>query len=64
MAMSNISEIPCTNCHQWNAKKKIFTCNPDKCVKLSEWLLDHTSMDKAEEDEIIEVVAAPIQYVV
>jgi len=63
IAMSTNSEIPCSTCHLWSAKKKSFSCNPDKCAKLSEWLFDHTSLGNEEKDNI-EVIEEPIQYVV
>ncbi len=66
IAMSTNSEIPCSTCHLWNPKEKSFACNPDKCAKLSIWLLDHASLGDAEsENSGIEVILPePIQYVV
>jgi len=62
--MSTKSEIPCSNCHLWNAEKKRFSCNPDKCEKLSEWLLDHASLGNVEDENILVIAPEPIQYVV
>ncbi|MGD0643498.1 MAG: hypothetical protein ABSA75_01175 [Candidatus Bathyarchaeia archaeon] len=59
--MSNNSEIPCSACHNWDATAKSFSCNPDKCQKLSEWLLAHGQIARA---ETMQVAVVPIQYVV
>jgi hypothetical protein len=62
--MSSNSDIPCSNCKQWNEKKKSFLCNPDKCASLSEWLLDHAALGKIEDENIMVIAPEPIQYVV
>jgi len=62
IAMGNNSEIPCSACHQWNAKAKSFSCNPNKCKKLSEWLLDNAQL--ANEETVQIKVQVPIQYVI
>ena len=36
-------EIPCNTCLFWNKVNKSFSCDPNKCVRLSEWLLKHAS---------------------
>jgi len=59
--MSSNSEIPCSACHKWNKKEKSFFCNPNECRKLSEWLFDHAQRKLV---ETMQVVDAPIQYVV
>jgi hypothetical protein len=61
IAMSNNSEIPCSACHKWDAKAKSFSCKPNECRKLSEWLFDHAQMEPAEN---MQFAIAPIQYVV
>jgi hypothetical protein len=48
----------------WNAEKRRFSCNPDKCEKLSEWLLDHASLGNVEDENILVIAPEPIQYVV
>ncbi len=40
--MSSV-EIPCNKCLSWNEAKKSFACDPNKCARLSEWLLKHAS---------------------
>jgi hypothetical protein len=62
--MSNTTEIPCSACHQWSAERKSFNCNPDKCAKLSEWLLDHATLGNVEDENIMVIAPEPIQYVV
>jgi hypothetical protein len=64
--MSDNSEIPCSTCHKWNAEQKEFSCNPSKCEKLSEWLFDHAQHEPetADNAETIQIIAAPLQYVV
>ena len=61
--MSQNSEIPCGACQKWNAKVKSFSCKPNKCQKLSEWLLDHSKIDITENSQI-QRTQAPNQYVV
>jgi hypothetical protein len=61
IVMSANSEIPCSLCHKWSAEAQSFSCNPNKCQKLSEWLYDHAQKELSEELQIID---APIQYVV
>ena len=43
--MSSDAEIPCATCLFWNPEKKSFTCDPNKCKKLSNWLMKHTKVD-------------------
>ena len=59
--MSSNSEIPCSDCHKWDAKAKSFSCNPNECRKLSEWLFDHAQIERV---ETVHFVVVPIQYVV
>ncbi|HTY74834.1 MAG TPA: hypothetical protein VMD05_04630 [Candidatus Nanoarchaeia archaeon] len=62
--MSSNSEIPCKNCRLWNPEKTSFSCNPDKCEKLSDWLLDHASLGNTEDQNNIVINPEPIQYIV
>ena len=66
IAMSDNSDIPCSVCRKWNADQKAFSCNPSKCEKLSEWLLDHAQPEAPQQKESVQmqVADAPIQYVV
>jgi hypothetical protein len=62
MASTTIDqEIPCSSCRKWDAKAKRFSCKPGECQKLSQWLLIHAQIGRA---ETVELIAAPIQYVV
>jgi len=61
IAMRNNSEIPCLACQKWNATVKSFSCNPNECKKLSEWLFEHAQIEPV---ETMQVLAVPIQYVV
>ena len=62
--MSNNSEIPCQNCHQWNSKGKNFSCSPYKCKKLSEWLLDNAQLGNTDNEQVkAKVPEAQIQYI-
>jgi hypothetical protein len=63
IAMSNNSKIPCSMCHKWNVEAKSFSCNPNKCQKLSEWLYDHAQL-KTPTENVQVIIEAPIQYVV
>ena len=62
--MSNNSEIPCSICQKWNAEAKSFKCNPNKCQKLSEWLLDHAQLANEEPVQFQVAEPPPIQYVI
>jgi hypothetical protein len=52
------AEIPCGACLFWNKENKSFSCDPKKCVKLSDWLLKHAP--KMPNDPWVEEV----QYIV
>jgi hypothetical protein len=41
MKMAKAPEIPCSCCLLWDKEKKSFSCDPNKCEKLSYWLLKH-----------------------
>jgi len=59
--MKNETEIPCSNCVQWNQKAKTFGCNPNSCDKLSDWLMAHAHCGEADS---VHVERAQVQYVV
>jgi len=40
--MKNYADIPCATCELWNQEKKIFSCSPSNCKRLSHWLMKHT----------------------
>lgn len=52
------AEIPCATCSLWNPKEKRFSCDPNRCEKLSNWLLKHAR------DNTVEPPNKIIQYVV
>jgi hypothetical protein len=33
--------IPCMQCDSWKKKERKFSCNPNDCKVLTEWLLGH-----------------------
>lgn len=45
MDMENDDVIPCAKCAAWNQKTKSFSCSPNECAKLSNWLLKHVKED-------------------
>ena len=55
--MGSNANIPCANCLLWNPEKKSFSCDPNTCKKLSDWLLKH-SKDNADNmhNEIVQYV--------
>ena len=46
--MESDASIPCSTCLLWNREKKSFSCDPNRCKKLADWLLKHTSEDEVE----------------
>jgi hypothetical protein len=42
MKLKSDADIPCATCPLWNQETKSFSCDPNKCDKLSGWLLKHT----------------------
>ena len=57
MKMRSDADIPCSTCPFWNSEKKRFSCNPNACRKLSNWLLKHAK-DTAvtPQDKIVQYV--------
>jgi hypothetical protein len=57
MKMGSDTDIPCSTCRLWNTEKKSFSCNPNTCKKLSDWLLKHTRENVVEpQDKIVQYV--------
>jgi len=55
--MGSDVEIPCSTCLLWNPETKSFSCNPNSCKKLSNWLLKHTREKAFEpQDQIVQYV--------
>ena len=44
--MSSNAEIPCATCLLWKPKEKSFTCDPNTCKKLTNWLMKEARVDK------------------
>jgi hypothetical protein len=62
--MEHQEEIPCASCQSWNGKQKKFSCNPNHCKELSEWMHEHNSQPIAMEQIQIQLPETAIQYVV
>jgi hypothetical protein len=60
-AMNKNSEIPCSLCNKRDPKARSFSCNPEKCQQLSEWLFEHAEIGQAENKR---VSALTIRYMV
>ncbi len=59
--MTSKSEIPCTLCRNYDSATRNFSCDPDKCQKLTKWLFDHTQIRPLKSTKYAD---DPIQYVV
>ena len=53
--MENDANIPCNTCMFWNPTKKSFSCDPNTCKKLSNWLLKHANADNPQ-NKIVQYV--------
>jgi len=62
MDMKNEADIPCAQCSLWDAKAKSFSCNPNRCGRLSNWLLQNAQNHATQIQT--EQVQPQIQYVV
>jgi hypothetical protein len=56
--MESDADIPCATCLFWNLEKKSFSCDPNSCKKLSDWLLKHAKDNEVDPENKI------VQYVV
>jgi hypothetical protein len=56
--MESDANIPCSKCLLWDKVKKSFSCDPNRCKKLSDWLLKHATDNAAEPQKKM------VQYVV
>jgi len=56
--MKNDADIPCSKCPFWNQEKKSFSCDPNRCERLSRWLLKHSR------DTTFDSLNKNVQYVV
>ena len=56
--MESDANIPCATCLMWNPEKKRFSCDPNRCKKLSDWLLKHAG------DNAVNPQEKMVQYVV
>ena len=64
ISMEHQEEIPCASCQSWNGKEKKFSCNPNHCKGLSEWMHEHNSKLSAMEQIIFRRPDTAIQYIV
>jgi hypothetical protein len=64
IAMEHQEEIPCSSCQSWNGRQKKFSCNPNVCKGLSEWMHEHTSIPNAAEQIQVQLPETATQYVV
>jgi hypothetical protein len=62
--MDHQEEIPCTSCQSWNGKQKKFSCNPNLCKGLSEWMNNHASIPNVAEQIQTHFPETALQYVV
>jgi hypothetical protein len=62
--MEHQEEIPCASCQSWNGKQKKFSCNPNHCKELSEWMHERNSQPSAMEQIQVQLPETAIQYVV
>jgi hypothetical protein len=53
--MKDEKGIPCTICQLWHPEEKGFSCDPNKCEKLTVWLLNH-KIEEANGDQVIPYV--------
>ena len=44
--MSSNAEIPCATCLLWKPKEKSFTCDPNACKRLTNWLMKYAKVGK------------------
>jgi hypothetical protein len=64
IAMEHQEEIPCASCQSWNGKEKKFSCNPNHCKGLSEWMHEHNSKLSAMEQILLRRPETVVQYIV
>jgi hypothetical protein len=64
IAMEHQEEIPCASCQSWNGKLKKFSCNPNLCKGLTEWMHEHASIPSAAEQIQVHLPETAIQYIV
>jgi hypothetical protein len=64
IVMEHQKEIPCASCQSWNGKQKKFSCNPNYCKGLSEWMQAHSSLPNAMEQIQVQLPETAIQYIV
>jgi len=62
--MEHQEEIPCASCHSWNSKQKRFSCNPNQCKGLSEWMNEHGPQTITAQHIQAQSPETAIQYVV
>jgi hypothetical protein len=58
-------QIPCTTCKSYNAKLSKFSCKPNDCKELSDWLLPYVNQREPESLQMqVQLPDTAIPYVV
>ncbi len=65
IVMDKQGEIPCAACHSWLKRERKFSCNPDRCSALTNWLFKNAPQLKPEAVQIQAILPEKaLQYVV
>ena len=64
IVMESKQEIPCASCQSWNAKRRKFSCKPQDCKELSEWLMQYAPQLKPDQAGMDGLPETSIRYVV
>jgi len=63
--MAKQAEIPCASCRSWVKKQKKFSCNPDECKGLTEWILSNApELGGGNIKKLVMLPVSAMQYVV
>ncbi|MGF3522871.1 MAG: hypothetical protein ACQXXJ_07220 [Candidatus Bathyarchaeia archaeon] len=61
--MKDNAEIPCASCKFWKKDKKTFSCNPNNCTRLNNWLISHVHIDLGAKMQL-QIEKPQLQYIV
>jgi hypothetical protein len=64
IATEHQEKIPCASYQSWNGRQKKFSCNPNFCKGLSEWMQEHASIPSVSEQIQVHLPETATQYVV
>jgi hypothetical protein len=64
IAMEPKEEIPCAKCHSYKAKDKKFSCNPQDCKELSDWIFENVTQLRTESLQTQRCPEIAVRYVV